>query len=64
MIKEINQVISYEQQQFIPALIEATQEMQKKGFVVEIQYSFSNGIYTAVLIGRKEEKKNASSKSL
>ena len=61
MIKEINHIIEYKTTQFLPRIQQEVEEMQKKGFDVEIQYGYSNDICTALLIGRK---KNESRKTL
>lgn len=63
MIKEINHIVEFEMKNFLPRLNIEVAEMQKRGFEVEIQYGFSNGICTALLIGRKV-KSNASSNTL
>ena len=64
MIEEINQVIAYDEAQFIPALMQTVKDMEKKKLEVEIKYSFCNGVSTAILIGRKKAKKNEGSNSL
>ena len=61
MIKEINHIIEYRETQFLPRVQKEVEEMQKKGLKVDIQYGYSNGICTALLIGRKQD---ASSKSI
>ena len=61
MIKEINQIIEFRETKFLPRLQEEVEQMQKKSLDVEVQYAFDNGIYTALLIGRK---RNANSKTV
>ncbi len=64
MIKEINHIIEFDKKNFLPRVIRETEALQKKGLEVEIQYAVDNDVYSAMLIGRKEDKKNGSSKTL
>lgn len=55
-IEAISHIIAYEPNNFIKQVIKTTTNMESKGLEIEIQYSSSNEIYTALVIGRKVEK--------
>ena len=62
-IKEIRQVVDYSETSFLPKVLTEVEDMQKKGLNVEIVYSASSSMFSAMLLGR-EEKKSASPKAL
>ena len=63
-IKEIRQIVDYSERDFLPKVTREVEEMQKKKLDVEIQYSISDNIFSAMIIGRAEAKKNESTKTL
>ena len=61
-ITTIKQIIAYEQKCFVDEILKSIEDFESKGFETEIQYSYGNEKYTALIIGKKE-KPNVSNKS-
>ena len=69
-IKEIKQILHYEARAFLERLTAEVQELQDKGYDVEVQYSTCDQ-FTALIIARETkvthleelEKKNANNKN-
>ena len=62
-IKKITQIVEYGARDFMPHLTQEVEAMQKEKLDVEIQYSNSGDIYSALVIGR-EKGKNEGSKTV
>ena len=54
-IKAIKHIIGYEQKGFIDEILQTIDKMEKAKLEVDIQYSFANEKYTALIVGRKVE---------
>lgn len=59
MIEKIQHIKAYEQTDFVAKIGGIVDLMEQEGLKVDIQYSYSNETYTALIIGRKEKKQNA-----
>lgn len=54
-IEAISHIIAYEPNSFISQVNDVIEKMESEKLEVDIQYSTSNEIYTALVIGRKVE---------
>ena len=62
-IKKMTQIVEYDAREFMPHLTHEVEAMQKDKLEVEVQYSNSGTIYSALVIGR-EKGKNEGSKTV
>lgn len=60
-IKAIKHIVAYEQKSFIDEILLTVETMEKAELEVEIQYSYANEKYTALIVGRKVEANGKSS---
>lgn len=65
-IETIKHIVAYEQNSFIGEIIDTIKVLEEDKQEVEIQYSYSNEKYTALIVGRKVETNgnNRSSKTI
>lgn len=63
MIEAIESIKAYDQKSFVEQVVKQVTMMEMKKLEVEIQYSYWNENYTALIIGRKV-KKNESGKTI
>ena len=63
MIEAIESIKAYDQKNFVEQVVKQVTMMEMKKLEVEIQYSYWNENYTALIIGRKV-KKNESGKTI
>lgn len=62
-IETIKHIVAYEQKCFIDEILKTVESMEKAKHEVEIQYSYGNEKYTALIIGRKVESNGINNKS-
>lgn len=55
MIKSISHIVMNDINEFMSSISEKIDEMQEKDLSVDIQYSMSNKIYSAFIIGRESK---------
>lgn len=65
-IKAIKHIVAYEQKSFIDEILKTVDQMESSQLEVDIQYSYANEKYTALIVGRKVETNgnNRSSKTI
>lgn len=65
-IETIKHIVAYEQKSFIGEIINTIKVLEEDKQEVEIQYSYANEKYTALIVGRKVETNgnNRSSKTV
>lgn len=56
MIKSISHIVMNDINEFMSSISEKIDEMQEKDLSVDVQYSMSNKIYSAFIIGRENLK--------
>lgn len=57
-IQAIKHIVCYEQKDFMQQLINTARIMEDDELEVDIQYTSANGVFTALIIGRKQTKQN------
>lgn len=62
-IETIKHIVAYEQKYFINEILTTVESMEKSKNEVEIQYSYGNEKYTALIIGRKVKSNGINNKS-
>lgn len=55
MIKSISHVVMSDINEFMDEILKKIDEMQEKGLSVDVQYSMSDKIYSAFIIGRESK---------
>ena len=60
-IETIKHIVAYEQKSFIADIINTIKVLEEDKQEVDIQYSYANEKYTALVIGRKVETNGKSS---
>lgn len=65
-IETIKHIVAYEQKSFIGEIVNTIKVLEEDKQEVEIQYSYANEKYTALIVGRKVETNgnNRSSKTI
>ena len=58
-IKKVKQIIAYEPKSFVDEILKTTEEFEKNGLEVEIQYGVTLESYSALIVGRKVETNGA-----
>lgn len=60
MIQKVKHIIVYDPKCLVDEIMKAVETMESEGLEVEIQYSSSQEIYSALIIGRKNVASNRS----
>lgn len=56
-IEAIQHIVCYEQKDFIEKLLHISKVMEDEGLNVDIQYGLGQGVFSALIIGRRVDEK-------